>query len=142
MPGWSCLCRNCSDVDRDGKLTLAEFCYAMHLTLARKNGLSLPSQIPLSLRSSARNICKTAESVQTASLTAKPQLSSGDHVHQPGQVRIIRTCYTLLSFNSLNILQWTKFSESPRNRPVAPAGPVQFRSALDSVSDGVDNLEA
>ena len=81
------LCRNCSDVDRDGKLTLAEFCYAMHLSLARRHGLTLPSTIPLSLKNSARNICKTAEGMQLVSPASRQQLSAGDHPHpQPGQV--------------------------------------------------------
>ncbi|XP_061540414.1 ralBP1-associated Eps domain-containing protein 2 isoform X2 [Phycodurus eques] len=35
-----------SDVDRDGALTLPEFCAAFHLIVARKNGYPLPDSLP------------------------------------------------------------------------------------------------
>ncbi|XP_062831302.1 ralBP1-associated Eps domain-containing protein 2 isoform X2 [Anolis carolinensis] len=38
-----------SDVDRDGALTLAEFCAAFHLVVARKNGYLLPDTLPETL---------------------------------------------------------------------------------------------
>nr|XP_033803320.1 ralBP1-associated Eps domain-containing protein 2 [Geotrypetes seraphini] len=38
-----------SDVDRDGALTLPEFCAAFHLVVARKNGYSLPETLPQTL---------------------------------------------------------------------------------------------
>ncbi|XP_018605400.2 ralBP1-associated Eps domain-containing protein 2 isoform X1 [Scleropages formosus] len=38
-----------SDVDRDGALTLTEFCIAFHLIVARKNGYPLPETLPLTL---------------------------------------------------------------------------------------------
>ncbi|XP_042314966.1 ralBP1-associated Eps domain-containing protein 2 isoform X2 [Sceloporus undulatus] len=38
-----------SDVDRDGALTLAEFCAAFHLIVARKNGYLLPDTLPETL---------------------------------------------------------------------------------------------
>ncbi|XP_072262805.1 ralBP1-associated Eps domain-containing protein 2 [Pyxicephalus adspersus] len=48
-----------SDVDSDGALTLAEFCAAFHLIVARKNGYDLPDTLPKNLLS---------EIVQSASL--------------------------------------------------------------------------
>ncbi|XP_048855102.1 ralBP1-associated Eps domain-containing protein 2 isoform X1 [Brienomyrus brachyistius] len=38
-----------SDMDRDGALTLAEFCTAFHLIVARKNGYPLPESLPPTL---------------------------------------------------------------------------------------------
>ncbi|XP_018417222.1 PREDICTED: ralBP1-associated Eps domain-containing protein 2 isoform X1 [Nanorana parkeri] len=40
-----------SDVDCDGALTLAEFCAAFHLIVARKNGFDLPDTLPKNLLS-------------------------------------------------------------------------------------------
>ncbi|OQV13892.1 putative RalBP1-associated Eps domain-containing protein 1 [Hypsibius exemplaris] len=91
---------NCSDVDRDGRLSLAEFCYAMHLSVARRHGLPLPLQLPSSLKNSTRHILKAAEG-------STNELSASDYTHQP---------------------EWTKFSDSPRNR----IGPVEFRSTVDA----------
>lgn len=39
-------CRELSDVDCDGALTLPEFCAAFHLVVARKNGYQLPETLP------------------------------------------------------------------------------------------------
>ncbi|XP_038059151.1 ralBP1-associated Eps domain-containing protein 1-like isoform X2 [Patiria miniata] len=38
-----------SDVNKDGTLSLAEFCTAMHLVVARKHKVELPEQLPASL---------------------------------------------------------------------------------------------
>lgn len=41
--------RELSDFDKDGALTLDEFCAAFHLVVARKNGYDLPEKLPESL---------------------------------------------------------------------------------------------
>lgn len=48
---WSppCRWRELSDFDKDGALTLDEFCAAFHLVVARKNGYDLPEKLPESL---------------------------------------------------------------------------------------------
>ena len=46
FPGRS---RELSDFDKDGALTLDEFCAAFHLVVARKNGYDLPEKLPESL---------------------------------------------------------------------------------------------
>ena len=38
-----------ADLDQDGRLTKIEYCLAFHLTVARRNGYPLPTQIPESL---------------------------------------------------------------------------------------------
>lgn len=43
------LSRELSDFDKDGALTLDEFCAAFHLVVARKNGYDLPEKLPESL---------------------------------------------------------------------------------------------
>ena len=43
------VCRELSDMDQDGHLTLDEFCTAFHLVVARKNGYDLPQQLPQAL---------------------------------------------------------------------------------------------
>lgn len=44
-----CAQRELSDFDKDGALTLDEFCAAFHLVVARKNGYDLPEKLPESL---------------------------------------------------------------------------------------------
>lgn len=44
-----CVFRELSDFDKDGALTLDEFCAAFHLVVARKNGYDLPEKLPESL---------------------------------------------------------------------------------------------
>lgn len=38
------------DLDRDGQLTLGEFCVAMHLVVLRRNGIAIPDRLPDSLK--------------------------------------------------------------------------------------------
>ena len=43
------LCRQLSDVNKDGALSLDEFCTAMHLVVLRRNDVQLPESLPPSL---------------------------------------------------------------------------------------------
>lgn len=43
------LCRQLSDINRDGALSKDEFCIAMHLVVLRRNEIELPDKLPLSL---------------------------------------------------------------------------------------------
>ncbi|XP_033860442.2 ralBP1-associated Eps domain-containing protein 1-like isoform X5 [Acipenser ruthenus] len=56
-----------SDFDKDGALTLDEFCAAFHLVVARKNGYDLPEKLPESLMPKLIDLDDSAEVVdQTA----------------------------------------------------------------------------
>lgn len=52
--------RSLSDVNHDGRLDLTEFCYAMHLSVARRHGLPIPTELPASLRSSTKSVVNAA----------------------------------------------------------------------------------
>ncbi|XP_048841197.1 ralBP1-associated Eps domain-containing protein 1 isoform X3 [Brienomyrus brachyistius] len=50
-----------SDFDKDGELTLDEFCAAFHLVVARKNGYDLPEKLPESLMPKLIDLDDSAE---------------------------------------------------------------------------------
>uniref|UniRef100_A0A673CQE3 RALBP1 associated Eps domain containing 1 n=1 Tax=Sphaeramia orbicularis TaxID=375764 RepID=A0A673CQE3_9TELE len=50
-----------SDFDKDGALTLDEFCAAFHLVVARKNGYDLPEKLPESLMPKLIDLDDSAE---------------------------------------------------------------------------------
>ncbi|XP_041106406.1 ralBP1-associated Eps domain-containing protein 1-like isoform X6 [Polyodon spathula] len=52
-----------SDFDKDGALTLDEFCAAFHLVVARKNGFDLPEKLPESLMPKLIDLDDSAEVV-------------------------------------------------------------------------------
>ncbi|KAB1275178.1 RalBP1-associated Eps domain-containing protein 1 [Camelus dromedarius] len=53
--------RELSDFDKDGALTLDEFCAAFHLVVARKNGYDLPEKLPESLMPKLIDLEDTAD---------------------------------------------------------------------------------
>uniref|UniRef100_A0AAX7SPQ9 RALBP1 associated Eps domain containing 1 n=1 Tax=Astatotilapia calliptera TaxID=8154 RepID=A0AAX7SPQ9_ASTCA len=55
-----------SDFDKDGALTLDEFCAAFHLVVARKNGYDLPEKLPESLMPKLIDLDDSAVPEQTA----------------------------------------------------------------------------
>lgn len=54
-----------SDFDKDGALTLDEFCAAFHLVVARKNGYDLPEKLPESLMPKLIDLDDSAEVPET-----------------------------------------------------------------------------
>ncbi|KAM4632720.1 ralBP1-associated Eps domain-containing protein 1 isoform 2-T3 [Polymixia lowei] len=54
-----------SDFDKDGALTLDEFCAAFHLVVARKNGYDLPEKLPDSLMPKLIDLDDSAEVPET-----------------------------------------------------------------------------
>ncbi|XP_047244857.1 ralBP1-associated Eps domain-containing protein 1 isoform X1 [Girardinichthys multiradiatus] len=64
-----------SDFDKDGALTLDEFCAAFHLVVARKNGYDLPEKLPESLMPKLIDLDDSAEvpeSVAEVGYSASP----------------------------------------------------------------------
>ncbi|XP_069582041.1 ralBP1-associated Eps domain-containing protein 1 isoform X4 [Ranitomeya imitator] len=55
-----------SDFDKDGALTLDEFCAAFHLVVARKNGYDLPEKLPESLMPKLIDLDDTAAGEQSS----------------------------------------------------------------------------
>ncbi|KAF1376832.1 hypothetical protein PFLUV_G00215540 [Perca fluviatilis] len=55
------LFKELSDFDKDGALTLDEFCAAFHLVVARKNGYDLPEKLPESLMPKLIDLDDSAE---------------------------------------------------------------------------------
>ncbi|XP_060907702.1 ralBP1-associated Eps domain-containing protein 1 isoform X2 [Labrus mixtus] len=55
-----------SDFDKDGALTLDEFCAAFHLVVARKNGYDLPEKLPESLMPKLIDLDDSAEASEAA----------------------------------------------------------------------------
>ncbi|XP_056437960.1 ralBP1-associated Eps domain-containing protein 1 isoform X1 [Gadus chalcogrammus] len=55
-----------SDFDKDGALTLDEFCAAFHLVVARKNGYDLPEKLPESLMPKLIDLDDSAEVSEAA----------------------------------------------------------------------------
>ncbi|XP_066461590.1 ralBP1-associated Eps domain-containing protein 1 isoform X3 [Eleutherodactylus coqui] len=55
-----------SDFDKDGALTLDEFCAAFHLVVARKNGYDLPEKLPESLMPKLIDLDDTAAGDQSS----------------------------------------------------------------------------
>ncbi|XP_041831727.1 ralBP1-associated Eps domain-containing protein 1 isoform X2 [Melanotaenia boesemani] len=55
-----------SDFDKDGALTLDEFCAAFHLVVARKNGYDLPEKLPESLMPKLIDLDDSAEGPEPA----------------------------------------------------------------------------
>ncbi|VDN11675.1 unnamed protein product, partial [Dibothriocephalus latus] len=61
-----------SDVDCDGKLTLSEFCVAMHLVVLRRNNVLLPKQLPQTLRREATSSALSAVNLPRRSSPDQP----------------------------------------------------------------------
>lgn len=75
---WSPTCpwRELSDFDKDGALTLDEFCAAFHLVVARKNGYDLPEKLPESLMPKLIDLDDSAGAFFSLSLFSLPPLAS------------------------------------------------------------------
>uniref|UniRef100_A0A8D3ECI7 RALBP1 associated Eps domain containing 1 n=1 Tax=Scophthalmus maximus TaxID=52904 RepID=A0A8D3ECI7_SCOMX len=61
-----------SDFDKDGALTLDEFCAAFHLVVARKNGYDLPEKLPESLMPKLIDLDDSAEQTADVGYSGSP----------------------------------------------------------------------
>ncbi|XP_042911491.1 ralBP1-associated Eps domain-containing protein 1 isoform X2 [Parasteatoda tepidariorum] len=115
-----------SDVDKDGALSIDEFCTAMHLVVLRRNNIELPDVLPPSL---VPKITKTSEgdvNIPNATTTTVQQPQS-QIVNSPKQA----SPSELVSPQSK---EWTKFNDSPTSSLSSPGmKPVNFDFSAASV---------
>lgn len=77
--------RELSDFDKDGALTLDEFCAAFHLVVARKNSYDLPEKLPESLMPKLIDLDDSAGNSSyspTAIYSESVEICPGDHLLQ------------------------------------------------------------
>lgn len=116
-----------SDVDKDGALSLEEFCTAMHLVVLRRNNIDLPETLPPSLvptvsqKANEDSLIIPAAQVQTTHAVMHQGATSPKQT-SPGEV---------LSPQSK---EWTKFNDSPTSSLSSPGmKPVNFDFSAASV---------
>ena len=124
---------NLSDITRDGSLSLPEFLVAMHLVVAKRNNISLPTSLPppllsillQSLRSQPKPPSRTQEFVR--------KMESGSGGSQPplsaiGHLQSIERNSDLEAIGSPSKgKEWTKFIDSPTSVVSSPGiKPVNF----------------
>lgn len=106
-----------SDVDKDGALTLEEFCTAMHLVVLRRNNIELPDLLPDTL-------VPEFSALNTEFITNGKRSSPSGQENQTEQQDSIQ----LSPQNKV----WTKFTDSPTagrdngNSPSTGMHPVNF----------------
>lgn len=113
-----------SDVDKDGALTIDEFCTAMHLVVLRRNNIELPDALPPSLipkifhknTESDVNIPNQAQIIPSQSHVSSPKQTSPSELVSPQSK------------------EWTKFNDSPTSSLSSPGmKPVNFDFSAASV---------
>lgn len=130
-----------SDVDKDGALTLDEFCVAMHLVVLRRNRVELPNELPLTLRpviSPADNGISSLNSSKCNDLiinseepnnSISPQSQYNDLNERKG-----KEGDTLSPQNK----QWTKFTDSPTSNMMTTT--VSSPPSTSSSASGMQQL--
>ncbi|XP_023220079.1 ralBP1-associated Eps domain-containing protein 1-like [Centruroides sculpturatus] len=112
-----------SDIDKDGALTIEEFCTAMHLVVLRRNNIDLPDVLPPSLV--PRIPQRVPEENRTYPTTQHQQQYQS--VGSPKQ----NTPTDLMSPQNK---EWTKFNDSPTSSVSSPGmKPVNFDFSAASV---------
>ncbi|XP_039594759.1 ralBP1-associated Eps domain-containing protein 1 isoform X1 [Polypterus senegalus] len=97
-----------SDFDKDGALTLDEFCAAFHLVVARKNGYDLPEKLPESLMPKLIDLDDSAEvSDQNAEVGYSSSPVEAPPSKSPSMPSLNQTWPELNQSNE----QWETFSE-------------------------------
>ncbi|MGH0127461.1 UNVERIFIED_CONTAM: hypothetical protein FKN15_019150 [Acipenser sinensis] len=97
-----------SDFDKDGALTLDEFCAAFHLVVARKNGYDLPEKLPESLMPKLIDLDDSAEVVDhTAEVGYSSSPVEAPPSKSPSMPSLNQTWPELNQSNE----QWETFSE-------------------------------
>ncbi|XP_041106403.1 ralBP1-associated Eps domain-containing protein 1-like isoform X3 [Polyodon spathula] len=96
-----------SDFDKDGALTLDEFCAAFHLVVARKNGFDLPEKLPESLMPKLIDLDDSAVVDQSAEVGYSSSPVDAPPSKSPSMPSLNQTWPELNQSNE----QWETFSE-------------------------------
>lgn len=119
-----------SDVDKDGALSIEEFCTAMHLVVLRRNNIELPETLPPCLIPKV----PTTKGVDVVDATAYPM--PPHPVTQPVRIASPKGHTPPPSKEPLSPQnkEWTKFSDSPTSTVSSPSmKPVNFDFSTASV---------
>ncbi|KAG8180066.1 hypothetical protein JTE90_016192 [Oedothorax gibbosus] len=114
-----------SDADKDGALSIEEFCTAMHLVVLRRNNIDLPEVLPPSLVPKIPKVISANSAVVPNQ--AAPSAPQNQVVGSPKQTSPTE----LVSPQSKS---WTKFNDSPTSSLSSPGmKPVNFDFSAASV---------
>ncbi|XP_078011234.1 ralBP1-associated Eps domain-containing protein 1 isoform X2 [Phascolarctos cinereus] len=130
-----------SDFDKDGALTLDEFCAAFHLVVARKNGYDLPEKLPESLMPKLIDLEDSADvGDQSGEVGYSGSPAEAPPSKSPSMPSLNQTWPELNQSSE----QWETFSERSSSSQtltqfdsnIAPADPDQFSKHFLSSSYG------
>ncbi|XP_053317026.1 ralBP1-associated Eps domain-containing protein 1 isoform X1 [Spea bombifrons] len=96
-----------SDFDKDGALTLDEFCAAFHLVVARKNGYDLPEKLPESLMPKLIDLDDAAAGDQSGDVAFSSSPAEAPPSKSPSMPSLNQTWPEMNQSNE----QWETFSE-------------------------------
>nr|SVE89732.1 EOG090X01QX [Daphnia sinensis]SVE90361.1 EOG090X01QX [Daphnia sinensis] len=115
-----------SDVTKDGALSLAEFCTAMHLVVLRRNKIALPKQLPPAL--DPLQMLEVAPPSSQSTLVASTVATAvTDKEPQSSQVKPSSSSVQTAVDGSGAVQHWTKFVDSPTGSVASPGPqPVNF----------------
>lgn len=118
--------RQLSDVTKDGALSLAEFCTAMHLVVLRRNKIALPKQLPPALDPLQMFEATPQLPVTTVPPTAVA-LEKDPPSHQPKGSVVTSNQAVVVDAGPGAAQHWTKFVDSPTGSVASPGPqPVNF----------------
>ncbi|XP_075551761.1 RALBP1 associated Eps domain containing isoform X1 [Dermacentor variabilis] len=118
-----------SDVDKDGALSIEEFCTAMHLVVLRRNNIELPDTLPPCLV--PKMPPKGVDAVDATAYQVPPHpVTQPLHIASPKGHTPPPSKEPLSPQNK----EWTKFSDSPTSTVSSPSmKPVNFDFSTASV---------
>nr|SVE78083.1 EOG090X01QX [Daphnia lumholtzi] len=115
-----------SDVTKDGALSLAEFCTAMHLVVLRRNKIALPKQLPPAL-DPLQMLEVAPPSSQLTVVASTVATAATDKEAQSSQVKPSSSNVQTAVDGSGAVQHWTKFVDSPTGSVASPGPqPVNF----------------
>ena len=127
------ICRQLSDVTKDGALSLSEFCTAMHLVVLRRNKIALPKQLPPALDPLQMfEVVPPPTSTSTVVVAAASNVTATTAEKESQQNTQAKPLHP--SSSNQNVVDgtvaaqhWTKFVDSPTGSVASPGPqPVNF----------------